>query len=166
MWAKFKDFAAGIRFAFVICSWICVMFFIRRPFTYTGVDFFGPFYVKRGRDSEKVYGCLFTCLTRRAVHIEDETSLGTDAFIQALRRFISNRGCPKGIWSDNGTNFVGADKEIRDSIRRWDQDDLNKQLINDEINCTLCPMFQWEFQPPAASRMNGRGLGKVNSKCS
>lgn len=87
------------------------------PFTYTGVDFFGPFYVKRGRGSEKIYGCLFTCFTSRGVHIEDVSSLETDAFIQALRRFISNRGCPKEIWSDNGTNFVGADKEIQRSIR-------------------------------------------------
>ena len=126
-----------------------------RPFTYTGVDFFGPFYVKRGRSSEKVYGCLFTCLTSRAVHIEDVSSLESDAFIQALRRFISNRGCPKEIWSDNGTNFVGADKEIRNSIRQWNQDDLNKQLIKDGINCSLCPMFQWKFQPPTASHMNG-----------
>ena len=126
-----------------------------RPFTYTGVDFFGPFYVKRGRSSEKVYGCFFTCLTSRAVHIEDVSSLESDAFIQALRRFISNCGCPKEIWSDNGTNFVGADKEIRNSIRQWNQDDLNKQLIKDGINCSLCPMFQWKFQPPAASHMNG-----------
>ena len=126
-----------------------------RPFTYTGVDFFGPFYVKRGRSSEKVYGCLFTCLNSRAVHIEDVSSLGTDAFIQAFRRFISNRGCPKEIWSDNGTNFVGADKEIRDSIRGWDQDDLYKQRIKDGINCFLCPMFQWKFQPPTPSHMNG-----------
>ena len=73
------------------------------PFTYTGVDFFGPFHVKRGRGSDKVYRCIFTCFTSRAVHIEDVSSLETDAFIQALRRFISNRGCPKEIWSDNGT---------------------------------------------------------------
>ena len=86
------------------------------PFSYTGVDFFGPFYVKRGRGSDKVYGCLFTCFTSRAVHIEDVSSLQTDAFIQALRRFISNRGFPKEIWSDNGTNFTGADREIRLAI--------------------------------------------------
>ena len=83
------------------------------PFTYTGVDFFGPFYVKHGQGSEKIYGCLFTCLTSRALHIEDMSSLETDAFIQALPRFISNRGHPKEIWNNIGTNFVGADKEIQ-----------------------------------------------------
>lgn len=67
------------------------------PFIYTGVDFFGPFYVKHGRVSEKVYGCLFTCFTTCAIHIEDISSLETDAFIQASRRFISNRCCSKGI---------------------------------------------------------------------
>ena len=65
------------------------------PFTYTGVDFFGPFHVKRGRSAEKEYGYLFTCFTSRAVHIEDVSSLETDSFIQDLRRFISNRGYPK-----------------------------------------------------------------------
>ena len=46
------------------------------------------------------------------------------------------------------------DKEIRHSIRRWDQDDLKKHLIKDGINCSLCPMFQWKFQPLSASHMN------------
>ena len=82
------------------------------PFTYTGVDFFGPFNVKRGRSAEKVYGCLFTCFRSRAVHIEEVSLLEIDSFIQALRRFISNRGYPKEIWSDNATNFAGAEKEI------------------------------------------------------
>lgn len=125
------------------------------PFTYTGVNLFGPFSVKRGRGSEKVYGCLFTCFTSRAIYIEDVSSLETDSFIQALRRFISNRGCPKEIWSDNGTNFVGADKEIQQSIQEWDQEELNKRLIKDEISCYLCPRSEWKFQPPAASHMNG-----------
>ena len=76
------------------------------PFTYAGLDFFATFYVKRRRGSEKVYGCLFTCFISRAVHIEDLSLLETDAFIPVLHRFISNRGCPKEICSDNGTNFV------------------------------------------------------------
>lgn len=61
------------------------------PFTYTGVYFFGTSYVRRGRGTDKVYGCLFTCFTSRAVHIEDVSSLATDVFIQALRRLMSNR---------------------------------------------------------------------------
>ncbi|XP_073254422.1 uncharacterized protein [Porites lutea] len=125
------------------------------PFTYTGVDFFGPFHVKRGRSAEKVYGCLFTCFTSRAVHIEDVSSLETDSFIQALRRFISNRGYPKEIWSDNATNFAGAEKEIRQSLRDWNQDELNERLRKDEISCYLCPRMQWKFQPPTASHMSG-----------
>ena len=58
------------------------------PFTYTGLDLFGPFYVKRGRATEKVYGCIFVCFTTRAIHIEDVGSLESDDFLQALRRFI------------------------------------------------------------------------------
>ena len=67
------------------------------PFTYTGLDFFGPFYVKRSRSIVKVYDCIFVCFNSRAVHIEDVSSLETDTFIQALLQFISVRGCPKEI---------------------------------------------------------------------
>ena len=115
---------------------------------------FGPSHVKRGRSAEKVYGCLFTCFTSRAVHIEDVSSLETDSFIQALRRFISNRGYPKEIWSDNATNFAGAE-EIRQSRRDWNQDELNERLRKDEISCYLCPRIEWKFQPPPASHMSG-----------
>ena len=69
------------------------------PFTHVGIDFFGPLYVKRGRSILKHYGCLFTCLTMRATHI-------------ALRRFISRRGCPRIIRSDNGNNLSAGEKEI------------------------------------------------------
>ena len=103
----------------------------------------------------KVYGCLFTCFTSRAIHLEDVSSLQTDAFIQTLRQFISNRGFPKEIWSNNGTNFTGAEREIRLAIGQWSQDRLNKCLPKDEIQCSLCPLFQWKFQPPSTSHMNG-----------
>ena len=75
------------------------------PFTHVGVDYFGPLYVRQGRSNMKRYGCLFTCLAVRAVHIEVLHSLDTDGFINALQRFVSLRACPSSIFSDNGTNF-------------------------------------------------------------
>ena len=74
------------------------------PFTYVVVDYFGPLVVGQGRSNVKRYGCLFTCLVVRAVHIEVVHSLDTHSFINALRRFINTRGCPNTIYSDNGTN--------------------------------------------------------------
>ena len=65
------------------------------PFTFTGLDIFGPFHVKRGRGSQKIY--IFVCFVTRAVHIEDVGSIETDSFIQALRRFISLHGAAKEI---------------------------------------------------------------------
>ena len=55
------------------------------PFTYCGIDMFGPILVKEGRKEMKRYGCLFTCLSSRAIHIESTNSLCTDGFLQARR---------------------------------------------------------------------------------
>ena len=91
------------------------------PFNYCGVDCFGPFLVKRGRGHEKRYGCLFTCLTIRAIHIEKLHTMDGDSFINALIRFISRRGVPAKIRSDNGTNFIRGNKELENSIQEWNQ---------------------------------------------
>ena len=76
------------------------------PFTYVGVDLFGPFSVRRGRTTAKRYGALFTCLAIRAVHIEIVHSMDTELFINATRRLIARRERPEEIKSDNGGNFV------------------------------------------------------------
>ncbi len=78
------------------------------PFTYSGMDCFGPFYVKDGRKEMKRYGLLFTCMCSRAIHIEVLDDLSTDAFLNALRCFIAIRGNVSQLRSDQGTNFVGA----------------------------------------------------------
>ena len=116
-------------------------------FTHTGVDYFGPIYVKSGRKTEKRYGVLFTCMTSRAVHIEIVHSLETDAYIMAMQRMVSRRGRPAHIWSDNGTNFVGEEREIQDALKR-----LNKERIIDELSQHG---VQWHFNPPAAPHFGG-----------
>jgi hypothetical protein len=117
------------------------------PFTYLGVDLFGPIIIKRGRTEYKRYGCLFTCLTVRAIHLEVCQSLETDSFINALQRFISRRGEPAEIWCDNGTNFVGAEKQLRQSLQKWNQTQIDKFLMQRGIS--------WHFNPPKASHMGG-----------
>jgi hypothetical protein len=60
------------------------------------------------------------------VHIELASNLDTDSFINALRRFVARRGQPKVIQSDNGTNFVGRETELRKSIDLWNQEKINQ----------------------------------------
>ena len=96
------------------------------PFTNTGVDYFGPFYVTVRRTTEKKWGFLFTCLTTRAVHVEIVASMDTSSCVMGVERIVSRRGTPAMIWSDNGTNFIGAEKELRESIEKWNV--VNMQL--------------------------------------
>ena len=86
------------------------------PFTHVGVDYFGPLFVKQGRSEVKRYGCLFTCLTMIAVHIEVAHTLEADSFICAYQRFVSRRSRPRAMYSDNGTNFTSAERELREAF--------------------------------------------------
>ena len=84
------------------------------PFTVTGVDLFGPFLLKYGRNkSSKAWGAIFTCATSRAVHLEIVENASAEAFLHALRRFASHHGWPDTIISDNEGSFVGAEIELR-----------------------------------------------------
>ncbi|CAM1317989.1 Uncharacterised protein r2_g2623 [Pycnogonum litorale] len=83
------------------------------PYTVTGVDLFGPLYLKVSRNvTKKVWGAIFTCATVRAIHLELVEDLSTEAFMHALRRFSAYHGWPQIIISDNGRSFVGASKEV------------------------------------------------------
>ena len=77
------------------------------PFTFTGVDYAGPLYI-RSREANKTWICLFTCCVTRAVHLELVTDMSADSFIRYLKRFAARRGMPKKILSDNGKSFKAA----------------------------------------------------------
>ena len=97
-------------------------------FTYTGVDYFGPLNVKKGRSVVKRWGAIFKCMNSRAIHLELATSLEADCFINVFRRFVNRRGPPKFMYSDNETNFLGAEREIRQAIENWNQCQIRDEL--------------------------------------
>jgi hypothetical protein len=108
-------------------------------FNYSGCDFFGPIQVTIGRRREKRYGVLFTCLSTRAIHIELANSLDTDSCVLAIRNFINRRGPPHEIWSDNGTNFKAAEKELSVAFQAIDR----QQLMN-QVQSSFTPIT-WHF---------------------
>ena len=120
------------------------------PFHYTGMDVFGPFYIKEGQKTLKRYGLLFTCLASRAVHLETLNSMEADSFISALRRFINRRGKVRELRSDRGTNFVGARNELADALQELDHD-----RVQDFLRTKDCDWICFNFNVPASSHMGG-----------
>ena len=130
------------------------------PFYFTACDYFGPFNVKISRNkTAKHYGVLFTCLNTRAVHLEMAADCSTMEFLQVLRRFFAIRGRPAVIMSDNGSQFVGAKRELREMVNG----------INEEEVQEFCGEkgMQWKFITPAAPHQNGCAEALVKTcKCS
>ena len=120
------------------------------PFTYTGLDMFGPFYVKEGRKEHKRFVILFTCMSSRAIHLESMINMETDSFMQALRRFLARRGYVREITSDNGKNFIGAENEWKKAYDLMDHPKINAFLLGKS-----CDMLIWKKNPPSASHMGG-----------
>ena len=81
------------------------------------------------------------------IYIEVLHSIETDTFINGFRRFISRRGTPSQIWSDNGTNFVVANSELNKSMKQLDQNVIHEYCLKIGVN--------WSFNPPTASPIGG-----------
>ena len=110
----------------------------------------GPFLTKqgRGRTRAKCYLCLFTCLTTQAVHLEMAYSLDTDSFINTFTRMTSRRGTPTYLISDNGTNFVGAERELRELVEALDTNRITQET-------SKYHPIDWKCNPPCASHFGG-----------
>ena len=118
-----------------------------RPFTNVAVDYAGPLEIKvgRGNKREKRYICVFSCLQTRAVHLEVASNLETDAFLRVFTRMIGRRGRPRLIISDNGTNFVGALRAMKDAVEGKYSVDVSKDNTG----------IIWIFNPPGTPHFNG-----------
>ena len=102
------------------------------PFTHVGLDFAGPLNIvnEHANESSKVYVCLFTCASTRAVHLELCKSLDVQDFLLAFRRFASRRGLPATINSDNAKTFKSSSKEIRRITR---SNEVLRYLVNQRV---------------------------------
>ena len=118
---------------------------LTRPFEVTGVDYTGAITITGETDvPKKVYICLFTCASTRAVHLEVAEDLSSETFLQLFRTFAARRSCPRIIISDNATNFVGAAPFITDII--------NDPKVKQALASRQC---QWKFVTPRAPWQNG-----------
>ncbi len=104
----------------------------------TGMDCFGPYMIKIGRRIEKRWGILFKCLTTRAVHLDLLASIDSDSFLMSLRRFIARRGKPNELLSDQGTNFKGGERELKESFAAL-HEELQGQLVSQQIKFVFNP---------------------------
>ncbi|XP_076661131.1 uncharacterized protein LOC143365016 [Halictus rubicundus] len=131
-----------------------------RPFSNVGTDFCGPFYIKerrhRNRTRVKVYVAVFICFSTKAVHLEVVGDLTTDAFLAALKRFIARRGICSNIYSDNGTNFVGANNELNELHRVLREDERVNRFVSDK-------KISWHFMPALSPHFGGLWEAAVKS---
>ena len=120
------------------------------PFTYIGLDLIGPFNVsegvntRRSKCNKKAWGVVFICLVTRAIHTELVTSIDAVDFRNSFKRFLSVRGVPHTIYSDNGTNFV--------AVKRQMDDQSSFETLETEAKLKG---IKWVMNPPLASHFGG-----------
>lgn len=134
-----------------------------RPFTHTGVDFTGHVDIKlnkgRGVRTTKGYIAIFICMATKAVHIELVSDLSTETFLAAFQRFCARRGTPKHMYSDCGTNFIGAAKVLRQEFENFKQLVLTSDVMNKFADLEV----EWHFNAPAWPSAGGLWEAAVKS---
>ncbi|XP_072761509.1 uncharacterized protein [Anoplolepis gracilipes] len=115
-----------------------------RPFCIVGVDYCGPIFVREAT---------------KAVHIELVSGLSTEEFLGALKCFIERRGKPSSIYSDNGTNFVGANRVLEELRDLFNREEFRRHIVNEMANEAIT----WHFIPPRAPHFGGLWEAAVRS---
>ena len=132
-------------------------------FDKTGIDYAGPIYIKYGYvckpTAVKAYVGVFVSLTVKAVHLELVSDLTLESLIACLRRFISRRGYPSLLWSDHGTNFIGAKREIKELVEFLGEQKTQKSIYE---FCSAEHM-EWKFIPEHSPHFGGIWEAAVKS---
>ncbi|XP_029158401.1 uncharacterized protein LOC114930714 [Nylanderia fulva] len=132
-----------------------------RPFLSTGLDYAGPISIRtskgRGHRSQKGYIAVFVCFWSKAIHLEVVSDYSSEAFIAALRRFVSRRGLCTDVYSDCGTTFVGADRTLRELFKASTSEGLHIARAANTQG------IRWHFNPPAAPHFGGLWEAAVKS---
>ena len=132
-----------------------------RPFLNTGVDYAGPLSIKtwrgRGAKSHKGWLAIFVCFSTSAIHLEAVTDYSADTFLAAYRRFSGRRGICEKLYSDCGTNFLGADSTLKQLFSAASQEykRISQLLASDGTS--------WQFNPPGAPHFGGKWEAAVKS---
>lgn len=130
-----------------------------RIFSVVEIDFAGPYLVKDGRLKNrklvKTYFCVFVCMSSKAINLEVVGDLSTDGFLNCLKRFVLRRGLCSDIFSENATNFLGADNQIK-RLSQITNDDTFQGYLN-EIK------IKWHYIPPRSPHFGGIWEAAVRS---
>ena len=132
-------------------------------FNTVGIDYAGPFLVKTSklRTSPKVktWLVIFICFASKGVNLELVSEQTTEGFLRTMNRFVSKWGMPKHVYTDNGTNFVGAKRELESFYQWMETSNLNSQLQSffTEHKAT------WHCSPQRAPHFGGLWEAAVKS---
>ena len=119
-----------------------------RPFAEVNVDMAGPFNIRHGktRASIKVYAVLFVCSATRAISIEVCEDASAKSCMFSFQRHTARYGTPSVVYTDNGTNFRGAERMVREQLQLWNNNQSNW--------VRKWPTISWRFSPPYAPTWN------------
>ncbi|XP_058839359.1 uncharacterized protein LOC131694869 [Topomyia yanbarensis] len=123
-------------------------------FQRVGIDFAGPILIKQSARRAvpvKGYICVFVCMATKAMHLEAVEDLSTEAFLSAFKRFVARRGIPETVFSDNGTNFIGARSELHQLYILFKEDSTQQKIFE------YCQVkeIEWKTIPPSAPHFGG-----------
>ncbi len=136
------------------------------PFEFTTLDLFGPYEVKdevRKRVRLKVWGIIYCCMASRAIHTDVVSDQSAEGFLLSFQRFTALRGHPKKLWSDPGSNFIGAKPALTELYKFLDK--LQESELEEEA-AKHGTAFVWKIQPVSSPQEWGSRGRRSNSKAS